>query len=905
MTDRTLRRSELVTALAVVAFAVAVLSEQPTERAAVLLSNVAQAVAPAAAAIACGRAARRAADGRHGRGWTLLAASAASWSLGQVVWTYYEVSGAAAPFPSLADVGYLVAVPLALAGIWSFSDRIHGSAWAVAVLDGLILAGGLLAISWPVILGPSWDAGGDSAFEFGLTLAYPIGNLVVASIALLALMRSDRDGSPIPLAEIAVAYLVLIAADSVFVWTTLNETETAVSIADIGWISGYLVLLFAAARSPRPVASGTTHVTRSLSLRRAALPLTVVAIAWVVRFGQVITGAPDDRFPSTVTVITVALVLARYFMTMRENQELTDELERKIGELTSREQQLSHQAFHDPLTGLANRRLFSDRVEHALQRSRRTGDLTAVLFIDLDDFKTVNDSLGHAAGDRLLAAVSTRLSGCVRPGDTVARLGGDEFGVLLEEMEGREHAAHVATRILESLDVAFPLDGRQVFTRASVGVATADPAGTGAGADLLSDADVALYAAKGSGKSTFREFEREMRVGALERLELSQDLRQAIGQNQFFCHYQPIVDLVTGRIVALEALLRWDHPVRGLVGPASFIELAEESGMIGDIGMAVLQMSAWQAANWRAEGKVPANLELHVNLSGRQLEDPYLVEKIRRVLASTGLPAQLLVLEITESVAVDIGAAHVDVLQQLRALGIRMAIDDFGTGYSSLNYLRALPVDMLKIDRAFAQTVDGETDTVLLEAIVRLGHSLGIDMIAEGIELEEQAATLKRLGCRRAQGYLFHRPLSVTEIPGAVVSSMAPATPRPPAAPRPPAPRARSSAPPRPAAASSAAPAASAPAPRPSAAPSGPPAALRPPPAPRSPRRARPRPPPRRRPRRAVPPAPPSAAPPARPVAPAPPPRASATPPVAAPRPPAAPTPPAVHPPAAPRPIAD
>ena len=802
MTDRTLRRSELATALAVVAFAVAVLTEQPTERAAVLLSNVGQAIAPAAAALACWRASERAVDARHRRGWSLLAASAASWSLGQVVWTYYEVSGAAAPFPSLADVGYLLAVPLALAGIWSFSERIHGSAWAVAVLDGLILAGGLLAISWPVILGPSWDAGGDSAFEFGLTLAYPIGNLVVASIALLALMRSDRDGNPIPLAEIAVGYLVLIAADSVFVWTTLNETETAVSIADIGWISGYLVILFAAARSPRRVAGGTTHVTRSLSLRRAALPLTVVAIAWVVRFGQVITGAPDDRFPSTVTVITVALVLARYFMTMRENQELTDELERKIGELTAREQQLSHQAFHDPLTGLANRRLFSDRVEHALQRSRRTGDLTAVLFIDLDDFKTVNDSLGHAAGDRLLAAVSTRLSGCVRPGDTVARLGGDEFGVLLEEMEGREHAAHVATRILESLDVAFPLDGRQVFTRASVGVATADPAGSGAGADLLSDADVALYAAKGSGKSTFREFEREMRVGALERLELSQDLRQAISQNQFFCHYQPIVDLVTGRIVALEALLRWDHPVRGLVGPASFIELAEESGMIGDIGMAVLQMSAWQAANWRAEGKVPASLELHVNLSGRQLEDPYLVEKIRRVLASTGLPAQLLVLEITESVAVEIGAAHVDVLQQLRALGIRLAIDDFGTGYSSLNYLRALPVDMLKIDRAFAQTVDGETDTVLLEAIVRLGHSLGIDMIAEGIELEEQAATLKRLGCRRAQGYLFHRPLSVTEIPGAVVSSMAPATPRPAASPRPPAaPRARSTAPARPAAA--------------------------------------------------------------------------------------------------------
>ncbi|MCB0963790.1 MAG: EAL domain-containing protein, partial [Acidimicrobiales bacterium] len=438
---------------------------------------------------------------------------------------------------------------------------------------------------------------------------------------------------------------------------------------------------------------------------------------------------------------------------------------------TTREQQLSHQAFHDPLTGLANRRVFTDRVEHALARSGRTGDLTAVLFVDLDDFKTVNDSLGHAAGDRLLTLVAERLRGCVRPGDTVARLGGDEFGVLLEEMEGPDHAAHVASRILQSLEVAFPLDGRQVFTRASVGVATADPLDRAGGADLLSDADVALYAAKGAGKSTFREFERDMRHHAMERLELGQDLRRALDEGQFFCHYQPIVDLVSGRVAALEALVRWDHPERGLVGPAAFIELAEESGLIGDIGMAVLQMSAWQAANWRAEGKVPPTMELHVNLSGRQLSDHLLVEKVKRVLASTGFPAQLLVLEITESVAVEVGARHIGLLEELRALGIRLAIDDFGTGYSSLNYLRALPVDVLKIDRAFAQTVEGQYDSVLLEAIVRLGHSLEIDMIAEGIEHEDQVTMLRQLGCRRAQGFLFFRPLSVSEIPSTVAAA--------------------------------------------------------------------------------------------------------------------------------------
>ena len=561
---------------------------------------------------------------------------------------------------------------------------------------------------------------------------------------------------------------MLAAADGIYVWSA--ATGSGVSLADVAWVSGYLTIALAALDYPQPVRVPRVVTRIAPSLRRAALPLAVAALAVGVQLALTVTGAERDAFLSVVTLVTIGLVLARYLTTLRENEELTASLEEKIGELTAREQQLSHQAFHDPLTGLANRRVFTDRVEHALARSSRTGDLTAVLFVDLDDFKTVNDSLGHAAGDRLLTLVAERLRGCVRPGDTVARLGGDEFGVLLEEMEGPDHAANVAERILESLDVAFPLDGRQVFTRASVGVATADPVTGARGAELLSDADVALYAAKGAGKSTFREFERDMRHTAMERLELGQDLRRALDQDQFFCHYQPIVDLVSGRVVALEALVRWDHPERGLVGPAAFIELAEESGLIGDIGMRVLQMSAWQTANWRAEGKVPANLELHVNLSGRQLYDHLLVEKVKRVLASTGFPAQLLVFEITESVAVEVGAQHLELLTELRRLGIRLAIDDFGTGYSSLNYLRALPVDVLKIDRAFAQTVEGQYDSVLLEAIVRLGHSLEIDMIAEGIEHVDQVTMLRQLGCRRAQGFLFHRPLSVSEIPATVAA---------------------------------------------------------------------------------------------------------------------------------------
>ncbi|MCU1498979.1 MAG: diguanylate cyclase domain, partial [Acidimicrobiales bacterium] len=660
---------------------------------------------------------------------------------------------------------------------------VTGSTRLVAMVDGLLIAGGLLAVSWPLVLGPSWNAGGDSGFTFALSLAYPVGTLVVASVVLLALMRSGPRG-PVPLGRIAVGLLVLTAADSVFVWSTLRGTEQEISVADVGWTAGYVLVLLAALAFQAPQATtegdepdeqgasrnGLPAVTELIPtpplLRRAVLPLGVASLALVTRGALLISNHREDGFLDAVVAATVALLLVRHLITIRENQQLTGSLEDKIHQLTSREEQLSHQAFHDPLTGLANRRLFGDRVEHALSRSLRTGERTAVLFVDLDDFKLVNDSLGHAAGDRLLAAVAARLSGCVRPGDTVARLGGDEFGILLEELESLDRSAAVANRILEALEVPFPVDGRQVFTRASIGMALADLDTNPHGDQLLADADAALYAAKAAGKATFRRFEQEMRSTAMARLELGQDLRRAIQEEQFLCHYQPIVDLVSGRIVALEALVRWRHPERGLLNPAEFIGLAEATGGINQIGAHVLRTATAHAASWRRRGEVPAELELHVNLSGRQLEEPDLVSQVRCALERAGFPAHLLVLEITESVAVDMGARHLERLVALQSLGVRLAIDDFGTGYSSLNYLRALPVEVLKIDRAFAQSIDGTTDPILLEAIVKLGHSLGIEVVAEGIERPDQVTTLRRLGCRRAQGYLFWRPIPHDEVPG-------------------------------------------------------------------------------------------------------------------------------------------
>ena len=763
-----LRTIEALSAVVLVAYAALNSTRWPTPFGASVISNVGQCVTPALAACAGWVTSRRTGHPPTRRAWTLLAASAACWALGQAVWTYYELSGTGAPFPSLADAGYL-AVPLALCAIWALSAETRRSARIVTLVDGLIIGGALLAISWPIILGPSWRAGGPTTFAFALSLAYPMGNLAVATLLLTTLIQARRQATT-PLALITIGLLVLTIADSIFVLATLAGTETAQSPADVAWTGGYLLIFLAARRQVLPQDLGS--VAAVPAMRRALLPFAVVAAALGVRVWMALTHRSVDTFLSATTFVVAALVLVRQLMTMHENRALNQSLADKVRQLTDREDQLRHLAFHDPLTGLANRQLFRDRVGHALDRTRRSHELIAVLFIDLDDFKTVNDSLGHASGDRLLVAVASRLGGCVRPGDTVSRLGGDEFGILLEEV-GRGHEPEsVAARIMESLEVPFPLEGREVFARASVGFAIADGTGAEECEHLLADADVALYAAKSGGKATFREFATAMRAAAVERLELGQDLRRAVERDEFLCHYQPIVDIVTGRTVALEALVRWEHPERGLLQPGTFIGMAEEVGIVGEIATNVLRKACSQAVAWRRQGVAGHDLAMHVNLSGRQLQDPGLLAAVREVLTETGFDPALLVLEITESVMVDVGARHLQRLVGLRATGVRLAIDDFGAGYSSLNYLRALPVDVLKIDRVFAENADGVTDPVLLEAIVKLGRSLGVETIAEGIERHQQAATLRRLGCRRAQGFLYSPPVPSAEVPKLLTTSL-------------------------------------------------------------------------------------------------------------------------------------
>jgi len=443
---------------------------------------------------------------------------------------------------------------------------------------------------------------------------------------------------------------------------------------------------------------------------------------------------------------------------------------RDVTERKALEEQLKHQAFHDPLTGLANRVLFIDRVEHALARSARTPHSLAVLFLDIDDFKTVNDSLGHGAGDQLLVVVAQRLRSVLREGDTAARLGGDEFAILLEDAD-EEAPTQVAERILTALRRPAAVQHRELSTRASIGVALrASPKQSAE--ELLRNADIAMYTAKAKGKARVEVFEPGMQEAAINRLELRGDLEAALEQSQFTLNYQPIVSLRSGELYGFEALVRWNHPRRGMLLPAEFIPLAEETGMISQLGRWVLEEATRQAGRWQADFPGARGLTVAVNVSARQFDEPELVSWVADALRSSGLLPHLLTLEITESVLVQDTESAIETFRQLKALGVRLAIDDFGTGYSSLSYLHRFPIDTLKIDRSFVATVGPRREeAALVRSIINLSQTLDIETVAEGVEEAAQMGRLKALGADLAQGYYFAKPLAPDEVPAVLARS--------------------------------------------------------------------------------------------------------------------------------------
>lgn len=427
------------------------------------------------------------------------------------------------------------------------------------------------------------------------------------------------------------------------------------------------------------------------------------------------------------------------------------------------EARLQHLAHFDALTALPNRVLLNLRLEHAVERVRRSGKMLAVLFMDIDRFKNVNDSLGHPAGDALLVEIAGRLRGRIRAEDTLARLGGDEFVILLDRIQRPADVATFAQEIIDLMNQPFRLaNGQEVFVGASIGIAMY-PQDTEEHLQLVRNADAALYEAKAGGRNTYRFYTEELTRAAQERLALEAALRRALERNELVVHYQPVVSVATGHMIAVEALVRWNHPQEGLVSPLRFVPVAEDTGLIIPLGAWVLRAACRQGRRWLDSGRL---LSVAVNLSSRQFADDNLVDMVRETLAETDFPARLLTLELTESTIMTRPDQAIEMLGRLKALGVKLSIDDFGTGYSSLAYLKRFPVDTLKIDRSFvADIVDDEDDRMIVAAVVVMARQLRLNVIAEGVENADQFDYLNRIGCAACQGYLFGKPVPADELP--------------------------------------------------------------------------------------------------------------------------------------------
>ncbi|QEN17282.1 EAL domain-containing protein [Mycobacterium sp. ELW1] len=718
-------------------------------------------------AVAFSALAARSLWGRRRLAWLSMTVGLLGWTVGEAIWTVYEVHLHQPPFPSIADVAFLLMPVGSCAALLLFPVDHTSQSRGRLFLDGVIMAGSLFLVSWVTILHPLDQSYTSDQFGFVISLAYPISDVVILTVAGVVLVRSSGQ-QRMSLVLLTAGLACFALADSAFAYLSAKGSYSSGSVIDIGWAAGLLFISVAASAARE----SNRKRRNSFALPGWAsvwLPYTPLLVAGVVAAAQPV---PDLRSQPVLIVasILVVTVLGRQFLAVQENRRLVATV--------------AQQALHDPLTGLANRALFSDRLCHAMHLHEWKGLSLAVLAVDLNEFKLVNDHLGHLVGDDLLVGVAERLRRCVRPGDTVARLGGDEFSILVEG--GHDVAELVGNRVVEAFEEPFVLSGHEVLMRPSVGLALVESDAPKLTADeLLQRADTAMYSAKRSrsrgvqvyhpdiaaldaaaDKRLFGAFEPSFDAGGAAAIELLGKLRQAIDTSELTLVYQPKVDLHTAENAGAEALLRWPQSDGTVLAPEEFLPLVRRHGLMGQITQLVIGMALDDALTWRRAG---VEVPVAVNLFAPSVANSALPATITHALAERGLPPTALTVEITEELFLDSTERTRAVLEELQSNGIRIAIDDFGSGYSALSYLRDLPIDEVKLDRSFvAPILTDARAAAVVRAVVDLAHVLDLTVVVEGVEDADTAALVRELGCDVGQGFFYGVPVTADQVPGLV-----------------------------------------------------------------------------------------------------------------------------------------
>ena len=697
--------------------------------------------------------------------WILLAIGLGLTTAGDWTWVLLERVFQVEPFPSVADAFYLSGVAATGAAVvWLVRGRIPDGDRA-GLLDALIVAVGAGLVSWIFLMAPIVADASASPAETAFALAYPMLDLVILGVLVRIALAP---GHKVPaLTMLLGALLTLLAADFVYAGLALSDGYWTGHPVEVGWLASAFLYAGAALHpSMREVAAPVAPGEVRLGPWRVVLLAMASLMAPAVLLVQWIAGVPID-----VPIIAAASIVLFLLVIARLGAVVSD-LRANLRQRQALEAELQQRAFHDPLTGLANRTLFADRLGRALAQRDQP---VAVLFLDLDDFKTINDTHGHQAGDELLIAVARSLGRAVRPEDTVARLGGDEFAVLVERDATEGVARLLAERLLANLRQPVRVAGRDRTVGASIGISIGR-SGHASAEQLMSEADIAMYVAKGDGKGGSSVFDSRTHATVVRSIGLRDDLDRAIRERQFEMHYQPIVDLETGDLAGVEALARWRHPTRGLLLPDDFISMAEATGAIIGLGQWILVESCRQAAAWSA-GPLANRRFMSINLSTIQITYPDFVKFVTDAVARSGVDPASLMLEVTESANPDPDAV-VDALLRLHALGIRLAVDDFGTGFASMEQLARLPFAVIKIDRSLVAAVDTDARAEsVVTGVTDLARRLGALAVAEGVERPEQIAPLRAMGCQMAQGYHFATALPPADLEALVASPDGTATP--------------------------------------------------------------------------------------------------------------------------------